>query len=38
MADDIVWDRLKVMFKKKFIPNHIWVKKLAEFKQVTQDR
>lgn len=36
MADDIVWDRFTVAVKKKFIPDHIGVQKLAEFEQLTQ--
>lgn len=31
LTDDIVWDRFSVAFKKKFITDHIWVQKLAEF-------
>lgn len=36
IVDGIMWDRFRAAFKKKFIPDCIWVQKLLEFKQLTQ--
>lgn len=36
LADDIVWERFKKAFCKKFIPDDIWVQKIAKFDQLTQ--
>lgn len=34
LANDIVWVRFKVAFRKKFISDHIEVQKLAEFEEL----
>lgn len=35
LVDDVGWDTFKTAFTKHFIPNHVWVQKLAEFEQLT---